>query len=154
MNVLTNTAAGDQAAAAPVRASSPARRLLAGVLLPLLTLAAAVVGLRVTGPVPAPQAVAFGLVLVGGLSGAVLARSAQRVALWQVAFGALTASLALAAARLGDQAGGNHQAARAVATVAVPAVIAVSVHMLLALPDGRLVERGRRIGAGLAYAAA
>jgi signal transduction histidine kinase len=154
MNVLANTAAGDQAAAAPVRDSSPARRLLAGVLLPLLTLAAAVAGLRATGPVPAPQAVAFGLVLVGALSGAVLARSAQRVALWQVAFGALTASLALAAARLGDQAGGNHQAARAVATVAVPLVIAESVHMLLALPDGRLVERGRRIGAGLAYTAA
>ena len=66
----------------------------------------------------------------------------------------LTASVALAAARLGDQAGGYHQAARAVATVAVPVVIAVSVHMLLALPDGRLVERGRRIGTGLAYAVA
>jgi signal transduction histidine kinase len=154
VNVLTNTAAGDQAAVAPAASSSPARRLLAGALLPLLTLAAAVDGLRAPGPLSAPQAVAFALVLVGALSGAILARAAHRVALWQVAFGVLTASVALAAARLGDQAGGSHQAARAVATVGVPVVIAVSVHMLLALPDGRLVERGRRIGAGLAYAAA
>jgi signal transduction histidine kinase len=153
MNVLTNTA-GDQAAAAPARDSSPARRLLAGVLLPLLTLAAAVAGLRAPGPLPAPQAVAFGLVLVGALSGAVLARSAHRVALWQVAFGVLAASVALTAVRFGDQPGGHHQAARGLATFAVPVVIAVSVHMLLALPDGRLVGRGRRIGAGLAYAAA
>jgi signal transduction histidine kinase len=153
MNVLTNAAAGDQAAAPP-RGTSPARRLLAGAVLPLLTLAVAVAGLRTPGPVPALQAVAFGLVLIGAVSGAVLARTAQRVALWQVAFGALAAAVALAAARLGDRAGGPHQDARAVATVAVPVVIAVSVHMLLALPDGRLAERGRRIGAGLAYAAA
>jgi signal transduction histidine kinase len=153
MNVLTNTAAGHQAATAAPRASSPARRLLAGVLLPLLTVAFAVAGLRVPGPVPAAAAVAFGLVLVGAVSGAVLSRTAQRVALWQVAFGALAASVALAAARLGDRAGGYHQAARVVATVAVPVVIAVSVHMLLALPDGRLAERGRRIGTWVAYAA-
>jgi len=139
---------------APAASSSPARRLLAGALLPLLTLAAAVDGLRAPGPLSAPQAVAFALVLVGALSGAILARAAQRVALWQVAFGVLTASVALAAARLGDQAGGSHQAARAVATIALPVVIAVSVHMLLALPDGRLALPGRRIGAGLAYAAA
>jgi len=42
---------------------------------------------------------------------------------------------------------------RAVATLAVPILIAVSVHMLLALPDGRSPagQEGRR---GLAYAAA
>ena len=154
MNVLTNAAPGDQAAAAPPRGASPARRLLAGVLLPLLTLAAAVAGLRTPGPFPPAQAVAIALVLVGAASGALLSRSAQRVALWQVAFGALTASVALTAVRLGDQAGGHHEAARAVATFAVPVVIAVSVHMLLALPDGRLAARGRRIGTGVAYATA
>jgi len=154
MDVMTNAAVGDQAAVAPPQGASIARRLLAGVLIPLATVAIAAVGLRSAGPLAAVQTVAFGLALVGALSGAVLARTAQRVALWQVAFGALAAAVALAAARLGDQAGGYHQAARAVATVAVPVVIAVSVHMLLALPDGRLVERGRRIGAGLAYAAA
>jgi signal transduction histidine kinase len=154
MNVMTNTRVSDQAPAAPSSGSSPARRLLAGVLLPLLTVAIAAVGLRTSGPLPAVLAVAFGLVLIGAVSGAVLARTGHRVALWQVAVGALAASVALTAARMGDQAGGHRQVYRAVATFAVPVVIAVSVHMLLALPDGRLAGRGRRIGAGLAYAVA
>jgi signal transduction histidine kinase len=134
--------------------ASTARRLLAGVLIPLVTVVVAVVGLRAPGRLPATAAVAFGLVLLGAMSGAILSRTAQRVALWQVAFGALAASVALTAARLGGQAGGQHQVARAVVTFTVPVVIAVSVHMLLALPDGRLADRGRRIGAGAAYAAA
>src|ERR1700729_2202760 len=154
MDLMTNAAVGDHAATAPPWGGSTARRLVAGVLGPLVTMVIVVLGLRPAGRLPAPQAVAFALVLVGALSGAILARAAQRVALWQVAFGVLTASVALAAARLGDQADGNHQAARAVATIALPVVIAVSVHMLLALPDGRLALRGRRVGAGLAYAAA
>jgi signal transduction histidine kinase len=154
MDMMTSAAVDDQAAVTPARSSSPARRLLAGVLIPLITVAVAVVGLRTPGTLPAVQAVAFGLVLLGAVSGAILARGAQQVALWQVAFGALAASAALTAARIGDQAGGQHQAARAVATLAVPIVIAISVHMLLALPDGRLGTQGRRAGAGLAYAAA
>ena len=154
MDLMTNAAVGDHAAAAPPRGSSTARRLVAGVLVPLATIVIVVLGLRTAGPLPAVQAVAFGLVVVGALSGAILARSAQRVALWQVAFGALAASVALTAARLGSQPGGHHQAARGVATFAVPVVIAVSVNMLLALPDGRLTSRARRIGTGIAYAAA
>ena len=153
MKVMTNAAVGDQATAAPA-GGSMARRLLAGALIPLVAVVVAVIGLRTPGPLSALQAVAFGLAGVGALSGAILARSAQRVALWQVALGALTASAALTAARLGSQAGGHHQAARGVATFAVPVVIAVSVNMLLALPDGRLASRPRRIGAGLAYTAA
>jgi signal transduction histidine kinase len=154
MNLITNAAVGDQATAAPPARGGMARRLLAGALIPLVTVVIAVVGLRAAGTLSALQAVAFGLAGVGALSGAVLARSAQRVALWQVALGALTASVALTAARLGSQAGGHHQAARGVATFAVPVLIAVSVNMLLALPDGRLASRARRIGAGLAYAVA
>jgi len=154
MDLMTNPAVGDHAATAPPRGSSAARRLVAGVLVPLITIVIVVLGLRTAGPLPAVQAVAFGLVVVGALSGAILARSAQRVALWQVAFGALAASVALTAARLGSQPGGHHQAARGVATFAVPVVIAVSVNMLLALPDGRLTSRARRIGTGIAYAAA
>ena len=153
MKVMTNAAVDDQAAVMPASNSSPARRLLAGVLIPLITVVIVVVGLREPGALPAVQAVAFGLVIVGAVSGAILARTAHRVALWQVASGALVASVALTAARLGDQPGG-HPAARGVATFAVPVVIAVSVNMLLALPDGRLASRGRRIGAGIAYAAA
>jgi signal transduction histidine kinase len=154
MDLMTNAAVGDHAATAPPHGSSAARRLVAGVLVPLITIVIVVLGLRTAGPLPAVQAVAFGLVVVGALSGAILARSAQRVALWQVAFGALAASVALTAARLGSQPGGHHQAARGVATFAVPVVIAVSVNMLLALPDGRLTSRARRIGTGIAYAAA
>ena len=152
---MMNATVHEPATAAPPRGGSPARRALAGMLMPVLTVAIAVAGLRVAGSVSALQAVAFGLVLAGAVSGAVLARAPQRVALWQVAFGALTASVALAAARLGDDvSSGLHHAARDVATLAVPIVIAISVHMLLALPDGRLGGRGRRAGAALAYAAA
>src|ERR1700733_13591446 len=153
MDLMTNAAVGDHAATAPPWGGSTARRLVAGLLVPLVTIVIVVLGLRAAGRLPAVQAVGFGLVLVGALSGAILARSAQRVALWQVAFGALAASVALTAARLGDQPGG-HQVARGVATFAVPVVIAISVNMLLALPDGRLASRGRRISAGIAYAAA
>jgi signal transduction histidine kinase len=155
MNVLANAAVDDPAAAAAPRGGSAPRRLLAGVLIPVVTVVIVVVGLRTAGGIPGVQAVAFGLVLIGAASGAVLARAANRVALWQVAFGALTGSVALTAVRLGDQpTGGERPAARAIASLAVPVVIAVSVHMLLALPDGRLASPGRRVGAGLAYAAA
>ncbi len=153
--VTMQTILDDQAAGNPPPGGSTARRVLAGMLLPAVTAAIAAAGLRVSVPggLPATAAVAFGLVLAGALSGAVLARAPQRVALWQVAFGSLAASVALTAARIGDEVP-HHQAARSVATLAVPFVIAISVHLLLALPDGRLGGRGRRVGAGLAYAAA
>jgi signal transduction histidine kinase len=154
---MMNAAVHDPATDVTPRGGSPARRALAGMIMPALTVAIAAIGLRVPVPgnLPALQAVAFGLVLAGAVSGAVLARAPRRVALWQVAFGALTASVALTAARIGDDtSSGLHHAARGVVTLAVPLVIAISVHMLLALPDGRLGGRGRRAGAGLAYAAA
>jgi signal transduction histidine kinase len=154
MNATVNDQAAPTAAAP---GGSAARRILAGLLVPVATIAIAAIGLRtrVPGGIGSLLAVAFALVVVGAVSGAILARASQRVALWQVASGALAASVALAAARIGDEAtGGREQAARAVATIAVPIVIAISVHMLLALPDGRLAGRGRRVGAGLAYAAA
>src|SRR6202034_4908595 len=103
MDLMTSAAVGDHAATAPHWGGSPGRRLVAGVLVPLFTIVIVVLGLRAAGRLPAVQAVGFGLVLVGALSGAILARSAQRVALWQVAFGALAASAALNTAALGDQ---------------------------------------------------
>ncbi len=154
---VMHTTDRDQAAsAAPFLGGGTARRVLAGVLMPVVTAVIVVVGLRTSTPagIPAVQAVAFGLVLVGALSGVVLARTPERVPQWQVALGSLTASIALTAARLGDQAGGGHQAARDVATLAVPVIIAISVHLLLALPDGRLAGTARRAGAALAYALA
>ena len=96
-------------------------------------------GSRAPGALPALQAVAFGLVLVGALSGAVLARA--RAAGRAMAGGVRRAGRLGRADRGADRrrgASGQHQAARAVVTLAVPLVIAISVHMLLALPDGRL----------------
>ncbi len=151
--VMMNTSVNDPATTVPSPGGSAARRILAGVLVPVITVVIAVIGLRAPAGLPALQAVAFGLVIVGAVSGAILARSSQRVALWQVAFGALIASVGLTAARIGDEAG-QHHAARAVATLAGPVVIAISCHMLLALPDGRLGGQARRVGAGVAYAAA
>jgi signal transduction histidine kinase len=156
---MMNATIDDQAAASTTAppGGSAVRRLLAGVVVPVATVAIVVIGLRARAPggLGAPLAVAYVLVCVGAVSGAILARASQRVALWQVACGALAASVALSAARFGDAAGGGRQqVARAVATIAVAAVLAISVHMLLALPDGRLAGHGRRVGAALAYAAA
>ncbi len=151
-----NAALNDRATVVQARAGSTARRLLAGALMPLATVVVVIAGLRTQAPggIPSAQAVAFGLVLVGALSGVVLARTPERVPQWQVASGSLAAAVALTAARLGDQAGGGHQAARDVATLAVLVIIAISVHLLLALPDGRLAQTTRRAGAALAYAVA
>ena len=152
-----NPTVSEPAATVPPPGGGRARRIVAGLLVPAATVATVVIGIRtpVPGGISALLAVAFGLVLLGAVSGAILARTPQRAALWQVALGAGVASVALAAARIGDQAtGGPHQAARDVATLAVVLVIAIWVHMLLALPDGRLGSRARRIGAGLAYAVA
>jgi signal transduction histidine kinase len=154
--MLAEAAAGP-AAAVPPPGRGTARRLVGGALLPLATVALAVVGLRASGPggTPALTAVSFGLALAGAGAAAVLARTAHRTALWPVALGAAVAAAGLAAARLGAAGNsGSHQAARAAATLAVPLIIAISVHLLLALPDGRLASSPRRIAAGLAYAVA
>ena len=152
-----DTALDDRPVTAPPRGGSAARRVVAGMLLPVITAALAVTGLRVAGngTLAAQQAVAFGLVLAGAVSAAVLGRAPERVPQWQVTLGPLAAAAALTAARIGDEApGGQHQAARAVATLAVLFVLAIWVHLLLVLPDGRLGGRGRQAGAILAYAAA
>jgi signal transduction histidine kinase len=153
---MMNTALENRPIVVPPRGGSAARRIVAGMLLPAITAAIAVTGLRAGAhaALPALQAVAFGLVLVGALSAVVLGRAPERVPQWQVTLGPLAAAVALAASRIGDETPpGQHQAARAVATLAVPFLIAIWVHLLLALPDGRLAGRGRRAGAVLAYAA-
>ena len=152
-----NTALDNRPIVMPPRHGSTARRVVAGMLLPVITAAIAVVGLRVpvSAPFPAAAAVAFGLVLVGALSAAVLGRAPERVPQWQVTLGPLAAAVALTASRIGDEAtGGQHRAARAVATLAVLFLVAVWVHLLLALPDGQLAGRSRQAGTVLAYAGA
>src|ERR1019366_5806458 len=155
--VVVNAIVDISADVVPPRRGSTGRRMVAGMVLPALAAAIAVIGLRVpaSATLPSLQAVAFGLVLVGALSGVILARAPDRVAQWQGGFGALAASVELTAARIGDEvSSGQHRAARAVATLAVPFIIAISFHLLLALPDGRLRGHGRGVRAGPAAAVA
>ena len=133
------------------------RRMAAGLLLPLAAIALAVAGLRVSVPggVTALAAVTAGLVIAWALCAAASAQARERTPQWQLAAGAVTASVAAGAARIADRAsGGQLHAARAIATVAGLLVIAISVHLLLSLPDGRLYSRVRRVGAVLGYVAA
>src|SRR5713101_6709094 len=153
---MANGTLRDPAAVAPPFATPTVQRVVAGVLMPLVAVVVAAIGLhaRAAGGISALDAVAAGLVLAWALAGAVATRPRDRAPQWQVASGALAASVALAAARLAGQAGGQHEAARAVATIAGPLVIAISFHLLLALPDGRLAGRARWIAAALGYALA
>jgi signal transduction histidine kinase len=147
----------DPAVVVAPQAETALRRTVTGIVGPAATLAVVLAGLRapVPGGMSAVQAVAFGLVLAAALSGAVTARAPERTPQWQVALASLAAAIALSAARIADDGlGGQIQAARAVATIAVPLVIAISFHLMLALPDGRLGQRTRRVSAGAGYAAA
>jgi signal transduction histidine kinase len=154
---MMTTALDDRPAVIPPRHRRRARQVLAGVLVPTVTVIVVVIGLRIPdrAGLPALQAVAFGLVLVGALSAVILGRAAERVPLWQAAAAPLAAAVALAAVRFGSQAAaGQQHAARAAATLGILCVIAIWVHLLLALPDGRLGSRGRQFGAAVAYTAA
>jgi signal transduction histidine kinase len=147
----------DRPVVIPPRRGGAARRIAAGIILPAITVGIAIAALQ--GPVPASLpgllAVALCLILIGALSAVVLGRAAERTPLWQLAAGPLAASVALTGARIGAGASGRSaHAARDIATLAIPLLIAISVHLLLALPDGRLASRGRRAATGLAYVAA
>jgi signal transduction histidine kinase len=153
--VVNGTVRGPAAAARPRGAA--AGHLATGVVLPVVTAAVALAGLRV--PVPGGVSVldgmAVGLVLIWALAGAICARAPDRAPQWPLALGTLAAAVALTAARLASQPpAGQHQLARAGATLAAALVIACSCHFLLALPGGRLGSRARRAGAGAAYLAA
>ena len=151
-----NGVMGSPPAALPAAGSTP-RRIVAGLLLPTAAIALSAAGLRISVPggVSALAAVTAGLVMAWALCGAVMARAPERTPQWQLAAGALAASVATSAGRLADQASGSqHRIALVIASLAAPLVIAISVHLLLALPDGRLYSRVRRVGAVLVYALA
>ncbi|MGD0927626.1 MAG: GAF domain-containing sensor histidine kinase [Streptosporangiaceae bacterium] len=151
-----------RAAAAAGRArprGAATARLATGVLAPVATLVVVAVGLRarVPGGLPAVVAVAFVLTLAWAVATAIATRRAApgQAGPWPLAAGALAGAVALTASRLASQpAGGPHQLARGVATVAGPLVIAASVAFVLGAPDGRLGSRARRGAAGLAAAVA
>jgi len=136
---MTESAAGVPVAVVPPPGRGIARRAVGGVLVPVVTAAIAVTGLRTSAPggLPALTAVAFGLVLSAAVSAAVLARTLHRTALWPVTLGGLTASAGLTAARIGAQASGAPQhAARDVATLAGPLVIAASFLLFIRVGTG------------------
>ena len=133
------------------------RRLVAGLLLPTAAIAFSVAGLWASAPggLSALAVVTAGLVICWALCAAVLAQTRNRTPQWQVAAGALTASVAVGACRLaGKASSGQHHIALTIATLASLLVVAISVHLLLALPDGRLHSRARRAGVVFGYAAA
>jgi signal transduction histidine kinase len=154
---MMNSTLHDPAVVIPPRGGTAVRRTVTGLVVPAATIVVALAGLHaaVPGGISALLAVGFGLVIAAALSGAVTAYAPERSPQWQVAFASLAAAVALSAARIADEgSGGKHQAARGAATIAVLLTIAISFHLMLALPDGRLGSRARRVSAGTGYAAA
>jgi len=137
---------------------NPVRRLVAGLALPLAAIALTAAGLLipVPGGISSLAAVTAGLIAAWALCGAATAWARERTPQWQQAAGAVAAAVAFGAGRAAAhgtfRGGGHHQLAVAVGVLAGAAMVAISVHLLLALPDGRLVSAGRRAGAGLGYA--
>jgi len=119
------------------------------------------------------QRVGFALVIVAAVAAAVLARTMERTPQWQVSVGAVTAAAALACYRFAlHLTGDTRHVAVTAYTVGVLVLVAVCVHLVLALPDGRLTRPPlagrsslfrdrplqpspvRRITVGIAYGAA
>jgi signal transduction histidine kinase len=136
--------------------------LLRGLIF-LLTLVVVAIGLRasVPGGITAVNAVAFVLTVGWALVGFVKIQDPDRTSArfspfhLLVGIDAFVAAIALTSGRLAlahhITTGG---AARAVATVASLLVTAISFHLLLALPDGRLPGSARRVAVLAFYAAA
>jgi signal transduction histidine kinase len=141
---------------APARSDTVRQRLATGILL-AATVVTVVVGLRVQPPgtLSAVQAVAFALTLAFALAALIATRDPGLTGQWQLAAMALTGAIALTAARLGNAGPpGQHQSARAVASLGVLLVIAGTVHLVLAAPDGYLDGRRRRTVVAAVYLAA
>jgi len=147
-----------------------ARRLVAGLLLPLAAVAVTAAGLLIPVPggpgghggtgsppmrggISVLAAVTAGLIVTWALCGAATAWARERTPQWQQAAGAAAAAVAFAAGRLALHmpGGGRHHLAVAAGVLAGAAMVAISVHLLLALPDGRLASPGRRAGAAVGY---
>jgi signal transduction histidine kinase len=139
-------------------AAPAARRLGAGLLLPGIAIALAAAGLLipVPGGISVLAAVTAGLIVAWAVCTAATAWAPERTPQWQQAAGAVAAAVAAGAGRAsGRYAAGSmaHHGAVATEVVAAALMAAISVHLLLALPDGRLASSGRRIGAAAGYVA-
>ncbi|MGB6457386.1 MAG: histidine kinase [Streptosporangiaceae bacterium] len=135
--------ASSAADGARVAAAGTARRLLTGVLGPISVVVLVIIALRIRVPagISSLQEVGFGLVLVAAISAAATVRSTERTPQWQISAGALAAAAALTSYRLaGHVSDGARHAAMTACTVCVLLVMAISVHLALGLPDGRLMR--------------
>ena len=70
-----------------------------------------------------------------------------------IAGGIAVGTLAAVLARYGDLSTTQHDLATLVEKLAVGALLGLSYHLILALPEGRLGSRRRRRGVAIAYAA-
>jgi signal transduction histidine kinase len=129
--------------AAPVAPTGTARRVATGLVLPAAAVALVAAALMMPARIAVSdvQRVAAALLVLAAISAAVLARAAERTPQWQVATGTFAGAAAFVCYRLAAHlTGGPHSAALKASTAAVLIVIAVSVHLVLALPDGRLTR--------------
>jgi len=121
-------------------------------VLPAAALAITAAGLAAYGPVSALQAAGYAVAVVWALSAVLTARARERTPQWQVSCGALAAVLALSGTRAAASASrGGHDTLMAGATVAGALVIGLWIHLLLAVPDGRLGSRPRRVAVACGY---
>lgn len=164
-------ASGSEGVVAPAAVPGAGGRPVAtGLIGPALAIAAVVIAIRSSshgGPSDLLD-VGFGLTVLAAICAALLARAPERTPQWQIAAGALAAGAALAWYQIGHRGAGSWQWTAA-ATTAWLLVVAISVHVVLALPDGRLSRPPqpgpgrsrpaqpslpRRVAVVLAYAAA
>jgi signal transduction histidine kinase len=135
---------------------------LIAVALFVVTVAIVVLGFDVKTPggLAAVDGASFGLALVWSLTGVDVTRRQHRAPEWSlpgqllVGLDAFVAATALSASRLAVSLNHSHQTGRTVATIAGPLVAAISLHLLLSFPDGRLGKRGRQSLVVVAYVAA
>ncbi|HTR91348.1 MAG TPA: GAF domain-containing sensor histidine kinase [Trebonia sp.] len=144
------------------------RLVLAGLLLPLAATGLAIAGLvvPVRDGITGTAWVTATLIAVWSVCCVAAALAPERTPLWPQAAGAALGAVAFATDRLsarfaveasrhatvrGLSPATAHHLAVAVGMVAAGLMVAVSVHLMLSLPDGRLRSRGRRVCAAAAY---
>jgi signal transduction histidine kinase len=122
---------------------------------PALILAGIALGKAVGAGVTTTDWIRFELTLGWVIAGVcLLVRDEVRPLGRLVALAACLGAASFAAALVGaTTAGGTGHAARVVATVLPAVLMAVCLHFLLAVPDGRLRSRSRRIDVALGYVA-
>jgi signal transduction histidine kinase len=136
----------------PPRPAPRARQIAAGLILPAATLAVAGAGLAAPAEVTALQGTGYAVAVVWALSALLTARARERTPQWQVSCGALAAAVALSATRTAAGASrSSHDLLFAAATLAGALVIALWIHLLLAIPDGCLGSRPRQLAAAAGY---